>query len=413
MSSIHHHTIRQARLLFAVCLLLFAVTSCVDYDDATQPVTATIQLVRPADFDSSADLSGMTVTLQSAEVTLTVNTDVEGKAVVQDMAPGTYDISVSAELTAAQYAHYTGKSVGGQMGFTLTGTSNRQVITSDDTVTLQLEVFPNETLIISKVYSSNSKIQGGSFSTGKYIELYNNSNAPVDAAGLYIGLLESESTIAYQVYPTAVTPDTLHLKQVFRIPADSTVTVAPGASLLLVNSAVDNSSQNAYESDLRGADFEAKDINLKIPNNDDVPALELIYSTYSMISCMNLMQGGPTGIVIFRTDDDVRLWPTVYANGKTKGNMFLCMPAGIVLDGVDIVKNKAQTGPDFNTKRLFTDIDATYACVNSAAGTTGERLVRRTLSVTADGRKILQDTNNSVADFVCTDTISPRNYLEP
>lgn len=404
-------------LSITICYLSLgvALSSCVDFDDTTPPVTATVQLVRPDAFVNMTDMSGLTVTLQSDDATVTATTDAAGCVVIADLAPGTYNVSVSATVTHSQYEQYTGQTVGGAIDFIMTGTLNQQALAKDNTLSLPLMVYPKETLIIGKVYSSNSKIAGGTYSIGKYIELYNNSEESVDAAGLYIGLLETESTIAYPVYPysDAITPDTLHMKQVFRIPADKPVMVAPGATLLLVNSATDHSSQNEYERDLRGADFEAKDENKKIPNNNDVPALELLYSTYASISCMNLGQGGPGSVVLFRTDEDVTSWPTVYAYGKTKGNRFLRVPKNTVIDGVDVVKNKAQTGPDINSKRLFEEIDAAYTFVNSTAGTTGERLVRKTLSVTADGRKVLQDTNNSLNDFVCTDTISPRNYLKP
>lgn len=398
-------------LFFSLALL----TSCVDFDDTTPPVTATVQLVRPYAFVNMDDMSGLTVTLQSDETTVTAQTDATGRVVLADLAPGTYNVSVSISINHDQYEQYTGETVGSAIDFIMTGTMNQQALSSSATLSLPLMVYPKETLIIGKIYSSNSKISGGSYAIGKYIELYNNSDEEVDAAGLYIGLLESESTIAYKVYPfsEAVTPDTLHMKQVFRIPADKPVMVAPGGTLLLVNSATDHSSQNEYERDLRGADFEAKDANKKIPNNNDVPSLELIYSTYSAISCMNLGQGGPVAVVIFRTDEDINNWSIVYAQGKTKGNRFLRVPKSAVLDGVDVVKNKSQTGPDINAKRLFEEIDASYTFVSTAAGTIGERLVRKTLSVTSDGRKILQDTNNSLNDFVCTDTISPRNYLEP
>ena len=59
------------------------------------------------------------------------------------------------------------------------------------------------------------------------------------------------------------------------------------------------------------------------------------------------------------------------------------------------------------------EIDAGFTSVNSVNGKSGEKLVRKTLVVMPDGRKILKDTNNSANDFECTTSISPRNYLEP
>ena len=389
--------------------------SCVDFNDTTQPVSTTVQLVRPEGFLSSADMSGFTVTIQSDEEVFKGVSDASGQVVFQDLAPGVYDISTSAHLNSEQYKKYTGKDVDPREEYVVTGTLNQQAMSTNTSLQLPMSMSRKVSLIISKIYSSTSKISGGSYRIGTYIEIYNNSDEAVDAAGLYIGLLESESTIAYQQYPEdqAITPDSIYLKQLFRIPASSPVMVAPGSSLLIVNSATDHSSQNEYERDLRGADFEAKDETGKVPNNPAVPALELIYTAYKSVSNMNLLAGGPCAIVNFRTAEDVSQWPTVYAYGKTKGNMFLRMHIMHVLDGIDFIKFKAQTGPDINTKRLPTSLDAAYTNVSTASGNIGERLFRKTLSVTPEGRKILMDTNNSLNDFICNDNINPREYLEP
>ena len=389
--------------------------SCVDFNDTTQPVSTTVQLVRPEGFLSSADMSGFTVTIQSDEEVFKGVSDASGQVVFQDLAPGVYDISTSAHLNSEQYKKYTGEDVDPREEYVVTGTLNQQAMSTNTSLQLPMSMSRKVSLIISKIYSSTSKISGGSYRIGTYIEIYNNSDEAVDAAGLYIGLLESESTIAYQQYPEdqAITPDSIYLKQLFRIPASSPVMVAPGSSLLIVNSATDHSSQNQYERDLRGADFEAKDATGKIPNNPAVPALELIYTAYKSVSNMNLLAGGPCAIVNFRTAEDVSQWPTVYAYGKTKGNMFLRMHIMHVLDGIDFIKFKAQTGPDINTKRLPTSLDAAYTNVSTASGNIGERLFRQTLSVTPEGRKILMDTNNSLNDFICNDNINPREYLEP
>ncbi len=398
------------------------LTSCMDMDDTTPPVKATIQLVKPADFTGNVSLAGYTVTLKSSLETITATSDAEGRIFLTDLAPNTYDISLAADITHSQYEEYTGQVVGGNMDFTMTGTLNQQVLSSDGTIHLPLTVFPKESIIISKVYPSYSKIDGGTFQIGKYLELYNNSDKAVDAAGLYIGLLDSDNPVPFKVYPysEANTPGKLHAKQVFRIPADEPVMVEPGHTLLIVNSAFDYSSRNAFESDLTGADYEAKNLEPKdpTPNNTEVKALKLVYTAYtgnSSITNMNLSQGGPTSLVIFRTNEDVEQdWKRVYPWGKTTGRLFLEIPVSCVLDGVEILKHsiRFEAGADINTKRLFQEVDAGFTFVNSASGNAGEKLVRRTLSTTSDGRRILKDTNNSTNDFICTTNVKPREYKD-
>ncbi len=406
-----------------ICCLAVLFTGCMDMNDTTPPVNTTIQLVKPKVFSQMTDLSGITVTLSSSIDVVQAITDSEGKIQLSELAPNTYDISMSCDVTHEQYELYSGQTVGGDMDFLMTATLNQQVITEDGNIQLPMMVTPKETLIIGKVYPSWKKITGSTFKNGRYVELYNNSETEVDAAGLYLGLLESESTLPFKVYPyeEAETPGILHMKQVFRIPADKSVMVAPGGTLLIVNSAFDHSSQNEWERDLSGADFEAKDKSTTspMPNNDNITALDLIFTTYndvkSPITYMNLIQGGPVSLVIFRTDEDVTQWKQVYATGKTSGRLFMEVPVACVLDGVEILKHSTsfEAGANINTKRLFQEVDAGLTFANSAAGNAGERLVRKTAMVTTDGRKVLQDTNNSSNDFICTDTISPRNYLEP
>lgn len=418
--------INKTILLLCAALLL---GSCVDFNDTTSPVKTTIQLSMPDNFVNMTDLSGFTVTIQSSIETITATTDVQGRIVLPELAPNTYDISVSGTITHEQYEQYTGETAGGNMDFMLTGTLNQQVITEDANITLPLLAFMHQQLVIGKVYPSYSQDPaiGSStlFTIGKYIELYNNSAEEVDAGGLYIGLLESESGNGYnyKVYPydQAYTPGILHMKQVFRIPNDmpEKTTLAPGGTLLLVNSAFDYSDRNAFESDLSGADFEAKDrsITNPVPNNADVTALELIHTAYkntqSTIYNMNITEGGPSSIVIFQTSEDVTQWKVVRPYGAPMADRFyLEVPVDCVLDGVDILKhrNNIDAGANINEKRLFADIDAGFTSVKAVNGRAGEKLVRRVMTVLPDGRMMLKDTNNSANDFICTDHISPREY---
>ena len=130
---------------------------------------------------------------------------------------------------------------------------------------------------------------------------------------------------------------------------------------------------------------------------------------------MNLMEGGPTSLVIVSTTEDVSQWPTVMPYGLTTSTRFYMeVPVDCVLDGVEILKhrNNFDAGANINEKRLFADIDAGFISVNSINGRAGEKLVRKTLTVMPDGRKMLKDTNNSTNDFICTVQVSPREYKE-
>ena len=397
------------KILIAL-LLAIALHSCVDFDDATQAVTVQIQVVMPDGF-AAADVAGKTVTLSLGGQNITAQTDNSGIVTFQNIVPDNYDISTSWKMSAEEYARLTGGHME-KATYTVSGSLNTQMIaaSTDSPIVLSTMVQKDQSLLIGKIYYEGSKdANNRNYIAGKYIEIYNNSAESVNAAGLYIALMETESTIAYE--PGQV-PDTVFAKQVFRIPATAAVSVAPGETLLLVNSAIDHTltAQNDYERNLLGADFEAKDLQGRTTNNPDTPALELVFTSYSTLTYLNLVQGGPASVVIFATDEDVSQWPRVYAYGKTRGNLFMKIPTSSVIDAVEVLKNRSQTGPDINTKRLFDYMDASYTYCSSASGYSGEVAYRKTASVAADGRKVLQDTNNSLNDFATTTTLNPREY---
>lgn len=391
-------------LYYLTALLTF--TACMDFDDATQPISVKVQVQMPANL-ANANLSGHTVTLYIAGQSISAQTDANGVADFQNIVPDVYDISTSWKMTSQEYAQLTGEMVANGK-YTISGSLSTQMISGETTLNLSTNVTKDQSMLISKVYYAGSKDNNNkNYIAGKYIELYNNSDETFDVSGLYLALMESESTIAYQ--PGQV-PDTIFAKQVLRIPTEKAVPVAPGGSILLVNSAIDHTGNGPLERNLLGAEFEAKDKQGKTTNNPDVPELNLIYCTYSLISQFNLLQGGPCSMVIFSTDENVEEWETVYAYGKTKGNRFMKIPTNSVIDGVEILTNKSQTGVDVNTKRLYDYIDAGYTNINATNGYNGEVVYRKVESTTADGRHILMDTNNSQNDFGVTTDINPREY---
>ena len=398
-----------------VCCSIVAalLTSCVDFDDATNAVSARVQLQVPSEFTSSVGLSGHDITLQFANQRTTVTTDDQGIATFQGIVPDVYDISCSWKITAEEYHALTGDE---QVisGATVSGSLNQRLITSEETIPLPTTLSIDRDIIIGKIFYAGSKdLNNRTYMAGKFLELYNQSDDSTDVAGLYIGLVEGESTQAYtlenlhEVYEDSV----ILLKQIFRIPADKPHLVPSGGTVLIVNSAIDHTPNDTLENNLIDADFEAKDASGKMQNNPDTPALELIYSMYPAVSNMNLVQSGPCGVVIFRTDDDVAVWPKTYPYGKTAGSQWILCPKRHVTDGVECLRLTNKTpAVDVGTKRLYDDIDAGYTNINAISGWNGEVVYRRTSKKAADGHPILADTNNSSNDFQTSTTIKPREY---
>lgn len=399
------------KILYTLASLLL-LASCIDYDDATTEISARIQLAMPAEFTNGSDLAGHEIVLLQGTKRLVATTDAEGIATFNGLTPDIYDISCSWEITTDQYQQLTGdRQV--VSGCTVSGSLNSHLIREEQTILLSTILSINRDIIIGKIFYAGSKDNNNkSYMSGKYVELFNQSDKQVDVSGLYIGLIEAESTQAYTLdnLHEAFADSVVLLKQVFRIPADKPFMVQSGGTVLLVNSATDHRDNNNMENDLTDADFEAKDNSGRTQNNPKTPALELVYTMYPSISNMNLVQSGPCSVVIFRTNDNVAAWPTTYPYGKTTGNQWLLLPKRCIIDGVEVLRNK-NTGVDVDSKRLYADIDAGYTNIEAISGYTGEVVYRRTSDKRgADGHLILIDTNNSSNDFHVSKTIKPRLY---
>lgn len=392
------------------------LSGCVDYNDEAKAISTTIQINAPVEFTSGGNLSGRTVTLTSnSGNTLTAKTDDKGMAEFNQIIPDVYTISTSWDIDQAEYTVATGKAASEGYFATISGNSNNQLIKSDDKISLNTNLVAGASLLISKMYYAGSKDNNNkNYGAGLFFEIYNQTNSDIDVSGLYIGLIETNSTPAYTLDNLKdVYKDTVVLcKQIFRIPITSSHMIAPGGTIILTNSAIDHTINGAHEFNLLNADYEAKDVTGKTVNNSATPALDLIFNNLTNFSKMNLLNSGPNGIIIFRTKENVADFKTTYPYGKTKGNLYSLVPKKYVIDGVDILKYSA-TGVDLATKHMSEDIDGGYTNINAISGYNGEVIYRKTSTRRGtNGHKILQDSNNSINDFQTSTTINIREYDE-
>ena len=384
--------------------------SCLTFDGATQAIELEVTVEQPTAFGQTAQHTGHTVALITQSDTLRALTDEQGKARFSNLTPGIYNISTAWTLSAADYHQATGEDVAGN-DYLVGGNLSAQVVDATrNHLVLTTHVAQVPTLVVSKVYASGSKdANNRNYSAGKFVEFFNNSDSPIRLSDFGFGLLESSSTPAY---PLGTTPHYLYLKQAFCFTNDGRM-LAPGASVLVVNSAINHRNNKApQEYDLSAADYEVKDTQGRTVNNPATPPVELIFTSWPQISSMNLVQGGPTSIVIFHTND-IATWTKVYANGKSSGQEFLRIPMTEVLDGLDIIKFSPTNGVDLSSKRLYPSIDAGYTHISSASGWNGEVTYRRAIPASANQIRIkLQDTNNSASDCATASSLEPGRFIQ-
>lgn len=396
------HTLMFAKLraLFAAAVLLLTTTSCLnDNDTASSEVSVVVQLTWQNDNLADA-VAGRTITLTAASGrSYTAVTSASGTATFS-VIPDVYSISTAWDMPSATEAGIV---------YTIAGTLTQLTIDKASVQPLLVSRSRQSALLVSKVYYAGSKdTNNRNYLAGRFLEIYNNSADTLSVAGLYIGLVESESAASGVVYPYGQTPDSIYLKQVFRIPTNTTKRLLPGQALVIANSAIDHSAANAegYERNLTTADFEAK--QARATNNPDVPALDLIYTTYPAITQLNLTQGGLTSIVLFNAPTGAT-FTEVYKYQKSSGSRFVQLPTAWVVDAVEVLRYNA-TAIDVKEKRLYPSLDAGYAHITAVTGYTGESIVRRVASTTPTGRKVLVDTNNSTNDFTQSKTLPLRAY---
>lgn len=386
----------------ACIALMTLLTACSSDDNGTQALTLQVKVLLPEGFTGNGN-AGQKVTITRNGQAYTVTTDEQGVATFLGVIPDLYDIATSWEITPEQYTEMTGKEVQNE-NYTLSGGLLKQTIATDGVITLQTTAAVKQSLVISKVYYAGSKdLNNKNYLAGKYVEFYNNSNDVVNVSGLYFALIESEASPAYLLNDT---PDYIYVKQIFRFPSTGRTEIQPGESLVVANSAINHTPFAEKEQDLTNADFEAKDT--KNTNNPATPGVELIYTAYSTIPSMNLVQSGPCSIVLFSTTEDISTWERVYKKGSSTGVLYVKMPIKYVMDGVECLKYAAES-IDVTKKRLYDYIDAGYTNVQAVSGYTGEVLYRK-VDKTENGRSVLADTNNSSNDFAISDNIKVGEY---
>ena len=215
---------------YIAVVLTLLLNGCVDYSDTTQAVSTTIKLTVPTALTGTMALNGHTITLTNADgVKLTATTNVQGEATFANLVPDVYTVSAAWNLSFAEYSQATGDTQVNE-GAVVSATLNNQLIDQSTTITLPTTLAIKRSLVISKVFYAGNKDRNNRNSTAaQYIELYNQSDQPVDVAGLYIGLLETGSTPAY-------TLSNLRLGGALMVPIDeyNRFSVAVDANKLLV-----------------------------------------------------------------------------------------------------------------------------------------------------------------------------------
>lgn len=366
----------------------------------------TVNVSYPSSYSQQA-ASGATVTLTNTgdASVLTATTNGSGTALFNDVLPGNYSISVNRNLTAAEAQPLTGIST----AISLNVTQTNVAITADQnpTYTLQLQGSAAGSLLIKEVYYTGSKTaSGGTYFSDQFVELYNNSTDTIYLDSLCIGDAYGNSgLINPSSLPTPFNTDNSHvyLSNIWRIPGTGKQhPLAPGKSILIAQDGVNHKEEALNPNspvDLSAAEWETYN---ERPDNRDadapgVPNLERLYFTGGFDWLVTVF--GP-GLVIFKADF-ASLEQTPIPGSALAAR--IKVPSTAVIDAFEALMD----GSSASFKRVPPGLDAGFVFADD---TYNMQSFRRKVTTTINGRKILQDTNNSGEDFEKIATPTPKGF---
>ena len=305
---------------------------------------------------------------------------------------GPYEVEVSRTLTSAEMAR-----AGGQVHLLAGGL--RLYAPTTDTADVTMAPDQRGSLVFSEL---GLPIPASGYYDARYIELYNNSDTTIYLDGKLWGIgWDLNNDFAY--WPCAQTktvrndPQGIWASVVFRFPGrGADYPVAPGQTVLIAKSAIDHRTVESDLYDLRQADFEWGGSGSA--DNPDVPDL-LDIGPQPMVSNWPWYDGMPEFLAEATDLAGLPRYVDPYS-----GYVWVRIPAAAVLDvwvGAEDWTTTSYTPPAAcleTAHRSFERLPGP-AFANSDFPR-GLSYQRRILLVLPDGRKVLQDTNTSMFDFV-------------
>ncbi|EFK55998.1 DUF4876 domain-containing protein [Sphingobacterium spiritivorum] len=429
-------------ILFLMALLLITLGSCKKADNnLVAPVSLNIKPTA-VDGTSSFEAKGATVKITNLSTGAIFNAtaDASGNASFASITPGTYSVNAVLEVTAADYSAKTGVYTEENVFFN--GSVDRLDITSDLQRDLPLVVGKVGDWVFKQIYYAGSNATRGASFRDVFLEVYNNSNQVLYADSLYFGQADGKNNNnegTYYIKDTRqfdwsqsigmilppgldANKDYIYAYTLFMIPSDGTgkkYPVQPGESKIIAATAVNHTgsySGNDGQSvaitdptltvDLSNADFETYLVNYLggTPykydvDNVNVPNVDVLFVATG--NDMILKANGRDAVFLYKKEAgglDPKNFPE-YAEPDVRQitattNKYRQIPVSGIVDAVEFQHPLENSRVP---KRLPLTLDATRTHVPGGQYSS-QSLIRKTAK-TVNGRRILQDTNNSEADF--------------
>lgn len=453
MKIVHYY--HKIHLLCCSMIVLF-LTTCVK---ERAPELGTITLEVHVAFDKSYGYPASATTRgYMVELHNLLNNEIDSVAVGTDgiarfdfVSNGKYNIQVAREFSPKAYEEVFGDRVEDPVTFNAAeiGVKLRSVSPVQQVHLKLRKATPGE-WVIKQLYYAGSDLYNAAALRDNFFEIYNNSDKVLYADSLCMMFVYGRMSTTYRAAdklletgqfdwtkavgtepPTAnANEDYLYAQAIYMFPGTGkTYPVQPGQSLVVARSAINhkapftNKAGKTYQVnrpdltvDLSQADFEVITtpyleegeyeslIDIPTPGKTSLIVLQKFAKTMMMDNI------GRIGYALFKTNEDIKSWPK-YAEvkettieGKT---LYTRVPKKYIIDAVETQPN---TEDRRLPKKLSSELDAGFTFV--PLGSYSSQAVIRKVKEVRNGRRILQDTNNSTNDFEVIRPAVPGGFKE-
>jgi len=430
------------KILLTFATLFFLAACTKDKTAPMQPVAITVKLAFATDQGSvNIPFKHAQIIISNAvtgnKYTDSITAENTNQVTFPSLVPGSYNVAVTLNLTAAEYLAATGIKTDGNVLFS--GTLQMQSATApQNDFTVQLQTGSgSEDWVIKQLYYAGSDTKDGAIFRDQFIELYNNSDRVLYADSLYMAQVEGVSTAMEKIdlskgwYLPAtgqwdwsksignsgnnLNTDYMYISALFRIPGTGkNYPVQPGKSIVIAATAINHKSP--YK-DVNGKDITVRNPDLTVdlsqaefdvymgnfPGtsplasdlNTNAPHLDVIINPNRELVFDNL---GREGVMIFRSGVNPTSWQGFKTPENNKNGKLNLRAPKADMQVLDVIELQPSLVASRTPKRMPLNWDAMYAYVKNGSYSS-EALLRKTQKV-VNGRVVLQDTNNSSLDFV-------------
>lgn len=413
---------------FVAMIALLAFVACSDDEEGTKLPSLNIEISMPEGF--TVPFNG-TVTINCEQLHKEYSAMAkDGVVDFKNIYPGIYSLKAQLKMTKDE-AKAAAPSLDIKTGIILNGGLKAVDVKLSEEgaqtpvkAQFQMNWTMESALLISKIYANGTKLNetGKVQNMPKYWEIYNNSSEVVYLDGLCLAQAHGNTTSTnpcelYVKYQKEAT----YAARIAKLPGihgtDKNIALQPGKSFVIAWHASnfilgENSQEGAADKctmnvDLSTADYEIESTQRNWVQLGDNPQVPNMLPVYDCLPTAGFLQFTQALFIFFASEEEIEGWTTdvdqsSYTVSFQKTWKAKRVPNEVIIDAVETLKASAK-----QQKRIPDMLDAAGV---EAAWNTGSIFDRRVNYIAEDGRKVLQDTNNSKQDFVVVESRDAANF---